>query len=123
MKIIIADDDSIRYTIARSLNRSGYEVVAVENGQKVLEALKVLSEKVGLVITDINMPIMDGITLIKELRNNQLYAEIPILAMSGTEDGSNAINVGANEFMKKPCDLNMLLVAIKRLTNFNQQQE
>ncbi len=77
--LVIDDDDSVRTTVVRALERAGHEVRSARNGK---DALRVLAEsRPDLVLTDINMPEMDGIEVIGDLRSRT--PSIPVVAMSG----------------------------------------
>ena len=86
-KILIVDDSSSVRTVARmALREKGYDVVEAGNGQ---EALKVLQgDRCHLVISDVNMPVMDGITLLKEIKANPNYKFTPVIMLT-TEAGED----------------------------------
>ncbi len=104
MKILIADDTrSARRLLQRTLERWGYEVIAVENGQEALEALQ--DPEIHIAILDWMMPVVDGIQVCEKLEQlgRFVYA---ILLTSKTERSSltRALEVGASDFIVKPFD-------------------
>jgi two-component system chemotaxis response regulator CheY len=106
-KILIVDDSStMRKIIARSLRQAGFEIgeiLEAENGQAGLERLA--GAAVGIILTDINMPVMDGLTFIGNIRSNPDWNKTPIVIIT-TEGGETmakeAIKKGANNLIKKP---------------------
>ena len=117
-KIILAVDDSpsIRQMVAFTLKGAGYNVVEAEDGQAGLDKAK--SSAVNLVLTDQNMPKMDGLTLVKSLRVLPQYATTPILML--TTESSDAMKAqgkaaGATGWLVKPFDPAKLLEVVKKV--------
>lgn len=117
-KIILAVDDStsIRQMVAFTLKGAGYEVIEAADGQEGLEKAK--SKTVNLVLTDQNMPKMDGLTLIKTLRGLLQYKTVPILML--TTESSDAMKAqgkaaGATGWLVKPFDPNKLLEVVAKV--------
>jgi two-component system chemotaxis response regulator CheY len=104
MKIMIVDDcNTTRKLLGHYLRSSGYSVVFAENGLDALE--KLANQDVDLVMTDLNMPYMDGIELIRVLRSDPELSQIPILMITTENDDrerEKAISNGANAYMVKP---------------------
>ncbi len=107
MKVLIVDDSStMRKIIHRSLRQSGIkldEVLEASNGKEALEVLK--GNKVDIVLTDINMPEMNGLEFIKALKSSDETSNIPVVVISteGTEDVvKEAQELGASGFIRKP---------------------
>ena len=117
-KTILAVDDSasIRQMVAFTLKGAGYDVVEAEDGQTGLD--KARAGAVNLVRTDQNMPKMDGLTLIKNLRGMPQYAATPILML--TTESSDAMKAqgkaaGATGWLVKPFDPAKLLEVVKKV--------
>ena len=116
-RILLVDDSvSMREMVGYTLKGAGYVVSQAEDG---VEALKFAQgNTVELVITDINMPNMDGITLIKELRELPAYKFIPILTLT-TENSAEKKQLGkiagATGWIVKPFDPDHLLSTVKRV--------
>jgi len=84
-KVLIVDDSSSVRTVARmALRERGYEVIEASNGKEALEKLD--SERCHLVISDVNMPTMDGITLLKEIKRHPNYKFTPVIMLTTTDD-------------------------------------
>jgi two-component system, chemotaxis family, chemotaxis protein CheY len=115
---ILAVDDSvsIRKMVSFTLKSAGYEVIEAGDGQEGLDKAK--TSKINLVLTDQNMPRMDGLTLIKSLRALPQYTSTPILML--TTESSDAMKAqgraaGATGWMVKPFDPQKLLDVIKKV--------
>lgn len=119
-KIIIAEDDRISQKLAtRMVEEMGHTAFVSPNGQHAYEALTA-SNEFDLLITDIMMPGMDGQQLIKTLRGDQQFKDLPIIIMSavvGINDISNLLKLGATLFMAKPLDREELKGYLNRCLN------
>jgi two-component system chemotaxis response regulator CheY len=117
-KTILAVDDSasIRQMVAFTLKSSGYEVVEAVDGMDGLEKAK--SKSFNLILTDQNMPRMDGVTLVKNLRALAQYKTTPILML--TTESSDAMKAqgraaGATGWLVKPFDPQKLVEVVKKV--------
>jgi len=118
MQSILAVDDSasMRQMVAFTLKGAGYNVIEAADGHEALE--KARSARVDLVLTDQNMPKMDGITLVKSLRGLPSYSGTPILILtteSSDEMKARGKAAGATGWLVKPFDPGKLLDVIKRV--------
>ncbi len=118
MQSILAVDDSasMRQMVAFTLKGAGYNVIEAADGQEALE--KARAQHVDLVLTDQNMPRMDGITLVKNLRTLQSFAATPMLILtteSSDEMKAKGKAAGATGWLVKPFDPAKLLDVIKRV--------
>ena len=102
--ILVADDSaSVRKFVTLALKIKGYRVIATVDGMEALEKLPL--EKIDLLITDLNMPNIDGLKLIKSVRANPDYQDLPIIILSSLsrdEDITNGLEAGANSYLIKP---------------------
>lgn len=101
--LVVDDDETMRYSLDRYLRKRGFEVKTVENGFDVL--LMCLYLIPDLIISDIRMPKLDGITLLKGLKNNQDTRGIPVIFMSAYASDDvmeEARELGARYFLIKP---------------------
>ena len=117
-KTILAVDDSasIRQMVAFTLKSSGYEVAEAIDGMDGLEKAK--AKSVNLILTDQNMPRMDGLTLIKNLRGLPQYASTPILML--TTESSDTMKsqgraAGATGWLVKPFDPQKLIEVVRKV--------
>jgi two-component system chemotaxis response regulator CheY len=117
-KKILAVDDSptIRQMVAHTLSSAGYEVVEAEDGMDGLE--KARRERMSLVLTDQNMPRMDGLTLVRNLRAMPDYKTAPILVLTteaGDELKAQGRAAGATGWMVKPFDPQRLVDIVRKV--------
>ncbi len=117
-KSILAVDDStsMRQMVNFTLKSAGYEVTEAADGQKALDIAK--SRSFDLVLSDVNMPIMDGITLIRNLRTLADFKFTPILMLTteaGLEKKKEGKEAGATGWIVKPFNPEMLLKIVKRV--------
>lgn len=117
-KTILAVDDSgsLRKMVSFSLQAAGYEVIQAVDGQDGLDRAK--EKTVDLVLTDQNMPIMDGLTLIKSLRGLSSYKKVPILMLtteSSDEMKAKGKAAGANGWLVKPFDPKRLVEVVQKV--------
>lgn len=115
-KILIVDDEeNARIGLGKLLTQEGYEVSGVANGYEALQFLH--REKVQLVISDINMPEMNGLAFLRELHRDYPSTHvIMITAYGGVESYLEAMNLGAFEYIHKPVKLDELKSVMSKLT-------
>lgn len=114
--LVVDDSASIREMVSFTLKSAGYEVITASDGVEALEFAQ--GNSVKLVVTDINMPNMDGITLIKELRKIDAYQFTPILTLtteSGDDKKRQGKDAGATGWIVKPFDPDSLLKTIRKV--------
>lgn len=116
--VILAVDDSasMRQMVRFTLESAGYEVVQATDGVEALDYAK--DGRADLVLTDVNMPRMDGITLVKELRNLAGYKGVPILVLTteaAPETKMQGKQAGATGWLVKPFNPEQLLATIQRV--------
>lgn len=104
MKILVVDDDkTTRKILGMYLKSRGYDVAYAENGLDAMEKLGM--ENFNLVMTDLNMPYMDGLELIKRLRSEPALKDMPVLMVTteaDEEERQKAMEAGANGYLVKP---------------------
>lgn len=116
-KIVVIDDSkSIRELVGMTLENAGFEVDIAMDGQDSLRFFD--GREVSLVITDLNMPNMDGVTLIKEVRKMNDYSTVPILMLtteSQTGKKEEAKAAGATGWIVKPFVTEKLLAVVNKI--------
>lgn len=119
--ILTADDSaSMRQMVSATLKAAGYQVVETADGQEALEYAR--AAPTDLVLTDVNMPRMDGITLVSELRGLDTYRLTPILLLtteSSPERKAQGKQAGATGWIVKPFNPDQLLATLKRVLGPN----
>lgn len=115
--LAVDDSPSMRKMVSFTLKAAGYDVVMANDGVEALEVAK-NSPDINLVLTDVNMPNMDGITLVKHLRELRDYQFKPILILtteSSTEKKMLGKEAGATGWIVKPFDPDKLLHTLRRV--------
>lgn len=115
--LIVEDSPTMRQLIAFALKRiRGVRIVEANDGVDGLKKLS--SERFDLILTDINMPIMDGLKLVSLVRNDANYKAIPIVVITtegAQEDRERALALGANDYITKPIQPTKILDVAKNL--------
>lgn len=116
-RILVVDDSlSMRRTLAIALERAGYQVTEAENGQSGLSKLN--GDKYNLIISDVNMPVMDGLSMVRAIKQMPAYKFVPIVML--TTEGAEAMNAegkaaGVRAWVVKPFQPDALLDAVAKL--------
>ena len=121
--LVVDDEPDIRDLVKEILEDEGYDVATAENGQTARQALR--DRKPDLVLLDIWMPDVDGISLLKEWSENE-GLPCPVIMMSGhgtVETAVEATRLGAWEFLEKPLSLAKLLVTVERALEADKLQQ
>ena len=115
--IMVVDDSlSIRQVVSIALKQAGYDVIEGTDGVDALK--KLTGQKVNLIISDVNMPNMDGITFVKELKTRAAYKFTPVLMLtteSQEDKKAQGQAAGARAWMVKPFKPDSLLAAVQKL--------
>lgn len=124
LKILIVEDEvSIRTIIKKYLSKFDIECIEAENGKKGLEIFEKNKDNIDLIIMDVMMPEMDGIECTREIRKLSNVPIIILTAKSEDEDEIEGLEVGANDFVTKPFNLEVLLLRIKKLVNLDSNND
>ncbi len=114
--LIVDDEENTRIGLTKLLAQEGFEVESAANGNEALDYLD--REKVNLVISDINMPEMNGLVFLRELsRKFPSTSVIMITAYGGVESYLEAMSLGAYEYLHKPVKLDELRSIMKKIFN------
>lgn len=123
LRILVAEDNPINQKIVvRTLQKHGAKVVVVANGQEAIDQIK--EQSFDVVLMDMEMPVMDGYTACKHIRET-LNSKIPIIAMTAHTlpgEAEKCINAGANDYVSKPFDHNLLFNQIHNLVDVSANQ-
>jgi DNA-binding NtrC family response regulator len=112
--LIVEDEDNTRFALARLLVREGFIVDCVSNGCEALNFL--CRQSVNLIVTDIKMPQMDGITFLRELNKKFPKSNvIMITAYGGVDSYLEAMNLGAFEYINKPVQIEELKMVMNKI--------
>lgn len=114
--MVVDDSRSLRQMVAFALQQAGFEVLEADNGEAALKGLA--GQKVNLVISDVNMPVMDGLTFVKKLRADPAFKFVPVLMLT-TEAGetkkAEGKAAGATGWIVKPFDVPKLLEVVGKV--------
>ncbi len=116
-KILVADDAGlIRMVAHKAIEEAGHEAVLVENGAEGLEAMK--HHQFDLIFSDVNMPIMGGLEMVKNIKEVRAYRHIPIVMLtteSSSELKEQGKALGVKAWMLKPFDKEKFLMVVQKL--------
>lgn len=124
LKILIVEDEiSIRTIIKKYLSKFDINIIEAENGKRGLDIFLNNKDDIDLVLMDVMMPQMDGIECTKEIRKVSNVPIIMLTAKNQDEDEIEGLEVGANDFITKPFNLEVLLLRIKKLVNLDNNND
>lgn len=113
--LLIDDDQEIARAVKLRLRKSGYAVTVAFNGEAGLKAA--LQNRPDAIILDVRMPLMDGLTMLTEMRREAQMQEIPVILLSAfmrEDDKRAALRLGASYFIEKPYDSLVLVEAVEQ---------
>ena len=114
--LVVDDSSSMRQVVSMALKGSGYDVIEACDGKDALG--KLAGQRVHLVISDVNMPNMDGITFVKEMKKNPAYKFVPVIMLTteGSDEKKKAgQEAGAKAWVVKPFQPQQMLAAVSRI--------
>lgn len=117
-KILIVDDEkNFRELLARYLKNHSFSVITASNSKEAIELLS--KHKPNLIITDVDLPYVDGFELLKSIRNSSKYSKLPVILISGKKtaeiDMIEGYNKGSDDYLIKPFSLEVLVAKIKSM--------
>jgi len=115
--LIVDDSPTILKFVTFSLKSKGYNIVSACDGMDALEKMSSLESNIDLIITDLNMPNLDGYGLIETVRGNEQHQGTPIIILSSEdeeEDRERGIEVGATSYLVKPFKPALLLSEVTK---------
>src|SRR5438105_2479066 len=106
MRALVVDDSrAIRGIVGRIVKEAGFDVVEAANGREALDRLREAGGSIGLALVDWNMPVMDGLELVKAVRGDGAYGDLAIIMVTTEAEAAQveqALEAGANEYLMKP---------------------
>jgi len=121
--ILVVEDDAFNIQLIRSLLKkvSEMHIISSHDGEKALDILEFGDDNIDMILLDLRMPIMDGKELLKRIRSNPEYNELPILIISVDRTNEEELRLmGANDFIQKPFNIDDLVAKIS--SNFVYQK-
>lgn len=116
--LVVDDSATMREMVSQALRDCSFDPLTAGNGQEALDRLGGLEKTVDLIISDVNMPVMDGLTFIAEVRKNQQHAFVPILMLTTESDAGmkeRGKQAGATGWLVKPFNPDMLRKVIAKV--------
>lgn len=118
LRVLVADDSKVNlYLVERVLKKEGADVTLVEDGQQAVDALAHSPQGFDAVLMDIQMPVMDGLTATRRIREDLKLDHLPIIALTAgvlPEEQQGARDAGINDFLPKPMDIKLTVEKIMR---------
>lgn len=115
--LVVDDSPTVLKFVSFSLKNKGFQVVTACDGMDAIEKISSLQSGLDLIITDLNMPNLDGYGLIDTLRQNEQHRKTPIIILSsedGEDDREKGMEVGASSYLVKPFKPSLLLTEVSR---------
>jgi len=112
--LLVEDHEEIWDFLSRRLRRKGYDVVIANDGRSGVEAAH--ANRPDLILMDVNLPVLDGYSAVRELRADDATGDIPVIALTAhamTGDREKAIAAGCSDYHPKPIDFSRLLEQIE----------
>lgn len=121
--LVVDDSPPMRKMIVFALSRiAGLTLVEAEDGVDALR--KLAGARFDLVLTDINMPILDGLKLVKRLRADENYQDVPIIIITtegAAEDRQRALSLGANAYITKPIQAGEVVRLVRQILKIGER--
>jgi CheY-like chemotaxis protein len=112
--LLVEDHEEIWDFLSRRLRRKGHDVVVANDGRSGVDAVR--ANRPDLILMDVNLPVLDGYSAVRELRADEATREIPVIALTAhamTGDREKAIAAGCTDYHPKPIDFSRLLEQIE----------
>ncbi len=121
VNVLLVEDNLVNQLVAKELLKTMHaNVIIAENGEQALQILADKKQVIEVVLMDIQMPVMDGLTATRKIRKQQKFAHLPIIAMTAharREDKEKSIEAGMNRHIAKPVNAELLLASILEVLN------
>jgi len=121
--MVVEDDQDIRELVIYNLGKEGYTVVSAESGEQALKLIE--SANPDLIVLDIMLPGMDGIEVLRSLKQGSRYAQIPVIMATAKSEDSDIITgleLGADDYIAKPFSPKVLIARIRSLLRRTQSR-
>ena len=116
--LVVDDDHKVRELVSKYLTAEGYQVIVAESGRQGLQLAKELQPYA--ITLDILMPDMDGWEVLKQLKDDPVTTEIPVIMLSVSEDTETGLALGATGYLTKPVDKNQLCIELEKISQHNK---
>lgn len=122
--LLVDDSRAIRRILARTLTDAGYRVVEAGDGEQGLAVAA--SEAPDLMLLDVDMPVLDGLSTMRRMQADPQLSQIPVLFLTARTSGSDAaagLTLGARDYLRKPCEPEELLARVSAALAVSRQQQ
>ena len=122
--LAVDDEDYIRDLVQINLEKAGYEVLTATNGREACEVA--LAQQPDLIVMDVMMPEVDGITALQTLKDNPMTSEIPVILLTAKDQNADVFQGwknGADLYLTKPFQIRELLVFVRRILEASHEAE
>lgn len=119
--LVVDDSATVRKFVSVSLGMQGFNVVTACDGMDALEKLP--AQQVDLIITDLNMPQMDGFELIRSLRESPAYHDLPVIILTSLSDGASkkqSEHLGVHSYLQKPFSLEKIQYEVSKYLSWTE---
>ncbi len=127
LRVLAVDDNRVNLLIAeKALKNQGAQVATAADGQQALDQIQASPRDYDVVLMDIQMPVMDGLTATREIRSDPQMAALPVVGLSAgvlPEEREAALAAGMNDFLTKPINLDALTSTLLRVTGSGPQAQ
>ncbi len=123
--VLVVEDEQINRELLGFILSASYEVLYAENGAQALEILRASAAQISMVLLDINMPVMNGIELLKILGKDEHLSQVPVIVLTSDKDAEvETLRLGALDFIMKPYDMpEIILARVQRLIEFVEDRQ
>jgi len=121
--VVVEDDQIIVAMLKHMLSRHGFTVQVAHDGRQAMDFIERFASPPVLVLLDVMLPYIDGFELIREIRQRESWAQVPIIMLTAKSQEQNivrALDDGANDYVVKPFRPGELMARIRRVTGFRE---
>ena len=115
-RVLVVDDfDDSRFSLSKLLEIEGYEVIEASDGAQAIELA--LNDKPDLILMDLSLPVIDGLSATRQIRQNEEMKSVPIIALTAhdlIDFQDKAIDAGCTDYATKPVDFNALMILMSK---------
>ena len=123
--VLIVDDEAINRELLGYILREDYDVLYAGDGVEALALLRECAERISMILLDINMPVMDGIEMLKALNDDETLSRIPVIVLTSDKGAElETLSLGALDFIKKPYEMpEIILARVRRIIEFVEDRQ
>ena len=122
--MLVVDDNQSTRSLLKEMLADIYEILEAENGKVALDIFETVQGKIGAILLDLNMPVMDGCEFLEKRRKNPNMSSVPVIVLTGQASEqfeSKALKLGADDFLRKPGEPDIIKLRIRNLIRLRQE--